>query len=151
MENQEHDRVRCSTSENQNQKIDATILITLENYKEKNREEINSRIEKLEKEWSIERWLELNASILAFIGVLLGAFLNIWWLLLPSIVLPFLSLHAIQGWCPPVPVLRALKVRTRREIDWEKFSLKAMRGDFDGMSSSDNVEQIFNRVKININ
>jgi hypothetical protein len=49
-------------------------------------------------------------------------------------VLSFLLLHSIQGWCPPVPVLRRLGVRTRREIDRELFALKVLRGDFQTVS-----------------
>jgi len=32
-------------------------------------------------------------------------------------------MHAVQGWCPPVPLFRAFGVRTRMEIDKEKYSL----------------------------
>ncbi|HET9942578.1 MAG TPA: hypothetical protein VFR05_04515, partial [Terriglobia bacterium] len=38
--------------------------------------------------------------------------------------------HAVQGWCPPVPLFRRLGIRTQREIDEERYALKAMRGDF---------------------
>jgi hypothetical protein len=54
------------------------------------------------------------------------------WLILPGVVLSFLFQHAVQGWCPPVPVFRRLGVRTREEIDRERYALKALRGDFDG-------------------
>jgi hypothetical protein len=51
--------------------------------------------------------------------------------LLPGgVVLPFLFQYAVQGWCPPVPLFRRIGVRTRGEIDGEKFALKALRGDF---------------------
>jgi hypothetical protein len=91
---------------------------------------ISERIDELEREWDIERWLETNASLLALAGVALGAFVHRRWLLLPALVLGFPLQHALQGWCPPIEVLRRLGVRTRREIDWEKFALKALRGDF---------------------
>jgi hypothetical protein len=42
----------------------------------------------------------------------------------------FLFQHAVQGWCPPVPILRRLGYRTAREIDDERAALKALRGDF---------------------
>ena len=42
----------------------------------------------------------------------------------------FLLQHAVQGWCPPVPVFRRLGVRTQTEIDEERYALKALRGDF---------------------
>jgi hypothetical protein len=56
-------------------------------------------------------------------------------LFLPGIVLPFLLQHAVQGWCPPVPLFRRLGVRTREEIEREKFALKALRGDFEEIDS----------------
>lgn len=74
--------------------------------------------------------LEMNASALAFTGVMLGLFVNRKFFAIPCIVLPFLFQHAVQGWCPPIPFLRRRGVRTRREIDAEKFALKALRGDF---------------------
>jgi hypothetical protein len=36
-----------------------------------------------------------------------------------------------QGWCPPVPLFRPFGVRTRQEIDAERFALKPLRGDLD--------------------
>jgi hypothetical protein len=42
----------------------------------------------------------------------------------------FLFQHAIQGWCPPVPVLRKLGFRTSYEIEQERRALMALRGDF---------------------
>lgn len=145
----ELDRVRCSTSSKVNAEIEKKIVSQIQKYSGQPEEEITKRIVVLEKEWDIERWLELNASLLAFIGVLLGAFLSIYWLWLPGLVLPFLALHAIQGWCPPVPIMRRLNVRTRREIDWEKFSLKILRGDFKNLNSITDPAGIFNLVKKN--
>ena len=47
------------------------------------------------------------------------------WLWLPGFVTAFLFQHAVQGWCPPVPLLRRLGVRTAREIELERSALKA--------------------------
>jgi hypothetical protein len=41
----------------------------------------------------------------------------------------FLLMYAVQGWCPPVSILRRFGFRTRQEIDLEKYALKALRGD----------------------
>src|SRR5438874_9255842 len=38
--------------------------------------------------------------------------------------------------CPPVPVLRRKGVRTRREIDAERYALKALRGDFSSVQAN---------------
>jgi hypothetical protein len=55
---------------------------------------------------------------------------------LPALVSGFLFQHAVQGWCPPVPVLRRLGFRTAYEIEEERRALKALRGDFEGSSGS---------------
>lgn len=149
MKHKEWDRVRCSTSEKINQRIDSTIVANLKKCEGKSKAELSECIANLEKEWSIERWLELNASTLAFIGVVLAGLVNIYWLILPGLVLPLLALHAIQGWCPPIPIMRRINVRTRREIDWEKFSLKIKRGDFNNISEESPVNEIFEKVKLN--
>jgi hypothetical protein len=61
----------------------------------------------------------------------LGLTVNRKWLYLSGTVLSFLLMHAVQGWCPPVPLLRKLGVRTQREIDAELYALKMLRGDAD--------------------
>jgi hypothetical protein len=127
------DRVRANTSRGINELIDERTIEHLCNYVGLSNEMITRRIEELDREWDIERWLETNASSLALGGLLLGLTVNRKWLVVPTLVLPLLLLHATQGWCPPVPVLRRLKVRTRSEIDAEKYALKILRGDFDGI------------------
>ncbi len=92
--------------------------------------DIPTRLRELDREWDIERTLEANASTLAFTGVVLGATVDKRWLALPALVLTFLFQHAVQGWCPPVPVLRRLGFRTASEIEQERYALKALRGDF---------------------
>lgn len=84
------------------------------------------RIGELDREWDIERVLEVNASSLALTGLVLGATVDKKWLTLPAVVLPFLLQHALQGWCPPLPLLRRLGLRTQGEIDREKYALKEL-------------------------
>ena len=97
---------------------------------------IDERLNDLDQEWDIERAIEANASTLAFIGVALGFFVSPYWLVLPALVTGFLFQHAVQGWCPPVPVLRRLGYRTSYEIEQERYALKAIRGDFVGTEQS---------------
>jgi len=56
------------------------------------------------------------------------------WNILPAVVLGFFFQHVVQGWCPPLPIFRLLKIRTSKEIEQEKYSLKIIRGDFDYIS-----------------
>ncbi|MGZ8329614.1 MAG: hypothetical protein ACXWVA_00985 [Rhodoplanes sp.] len=51
-------------------------------------------------------------------------------LLLPAAVMGFLLQHAVQGWCPPLSILRRLGFRTAKEIERERNALKALRGDY---------------------
>jgi hypothetical protein len=132
------DRVRANTPRKINEKINREIKNSILYYSERPDDEIAGRIEELDKEWDIERTLETNASILASLGVVLGFSRNKKWFLLSGIVTGFLLQHAVQGWCPPVSLFRRLGVRTRKEIDVEKYALKSLRGDFDGVSSMDN-------------
>ena len=120
------DRVRHSTAPNVNREIDRRTNSNIRRYANSSEEVINRRIEELDQEWDIERALEANASTLALTGLLLGLTVNRKWLALPTVVLSFLLQHSLQGWCPPLPLLRRLGVRTRGEIDREKYELKAL-------------------------
>ncbi|MFJ6359403.1 hypothetical protein [Pseudarthrobacter oxydans] len=124
------DRVRSSTSEHVQARLDREIERHIAAYAGRSNADITKRIKELDHEWDVERLLELNASSLAFIGTVLGATINRKWLLLPATVLAFLFQHAIQGWCPPVTLFRRLGVRSSKEIDVEKYALKFIRGDF---------------------
>ena len=117
------DRVREVTSHNINQKIDSEITQSVDYFSSQDAESIRSRIRQLEGEWDIERTLELNASLIALGGIVLAATVNKKWLALPAIVTAFLAQHAIQGWCPPIPLFRRLGVRTQKEIETERHAL----------------------------
>jgi len=129
----ELDRVRRNTSRARLMEIDREIEENIRYYSVQPTGVISRRIEELEKEWSVERWLEANAAALAFTGTALGLTVNKKWFAVPLLVTGFLFQHAVQGWCPPLPALRRMGVRTRGEIDREKFALKHVRGDFAGM------------------
>ena len=124
------DRVQAHTANHVNREIERQAARRLVRAAGQSPTALTRRITELEDEWDIERWLEMNASALAFTGVVLGILVNRKFFAIPCIVLPFLFQHAIQGWCPPIPMFRRRGVRTRREIDAEKFALKALRGDF---------------------
>ncbi|MFL6584141.1 MAG: hypothetical protein ACJ8KU_06455 [Chthoniobacterales bacterium] len=129
-------RVQDNTADYVNQRIDNAARRRIRHAGGETPGQISRRIEELEQESDIERILEMNASALAFTGLALGLFVNRKFLWIPALVLPFLFQHAAQGWCPPIPILRRRGVRTRREIDAEKFALKALRGDFVAVQSN---------------
>ena len=126
----EPERVRANTPAEVNWRIDQRIEENVRRYTEKPPAQITRRIWELEQEWDIERVLQAMASSLSLLGIALSLLRSRRWIILPGVVLSFLLLHAIQGWCPPVPVLRRLGVRTREEIERERLALKALLGDF---------------------
>ena len=91
---------------------------------------IDERIRELEREWDVERALEANAASVGIVGLVLGITVNRRFLAIPGAVLLFLLQHALQGWCPPLPLLRRLGIRTAREIHDEILALRILRGDF---------------------
>lgn len=91
---------------------------------------IDARLAELDAEWDTERTLETLAASFVLTGTALGATVDRRWLALPALVSAFLLQHGLQGWCPPLPVIRALGVRTPNEIAEERTALKAARGDF---------------------
>jgi hypothetical protein len=127
------DRVRAHTSRRLNEEISRASEREVIRAAGQSKSVLSHRIGELDNEWDIERYLELNASTLAFTGLALGLFVNKKFFAIPALVLPFLFQHAVQGWCPPIPFLRRRGIRTRNEIDGEKFALKALRGDFDSL------------------
>lgn len=125
------DRVREHSDPSRLRQSDAALRERVRQYVGQPDAVITERIRALESESDIERVLATNASALALSGVLAGLIVDRRFLILPLVVLSFLLQHAIQGWCPPLPLFRRLGVRSRQEIDAERYALKAIRGDFD--------------------
>jgi hypothetical protein len=126
----EQERVRAHTAPDENRRIDRAIEDRIRYYADQSREAITGRIEELDKEWSVERMLEAEASSMALVGLTLGMTVNRRFLLVPGFVAGMVLLHALHGWYPLLQVYRRLGFRTRQEIDREKYALRELRGDF---------------------
>ncbi len=111
-------------------------------------EGLGDRLRELDREWDIERVLEANASSLVILGVLLGAFVNRWLLVIPFLVGSFLLQHAIQGWCPPVRLFRRLGFRTHAEIATEHYALRVLRGDFDRVVNLEQADAVTRSAEV---
>lgn len=118
------------TRERENQRIQARTLHDVTRYFGASEQTLTERIHELEREWDIERVLEANAASVALIGLTLGVAADRRFLILPFAVAGFLLQHALQGWCPPLPILRRLGIRTAAEIHQEILALRILRGDF---------------------
>ena len=123
------ERVPLHTSRGVNRHIEAALNESVR-WHAAHPERIDQRLRELDAEWDTERTLEANAASLSLVGTVLGVTVDKRWLLLPAAVTAFLLQHAVQGWCPPLPILRRLGFRTAREIEIERNALKALRGDY---------------------
>jgi hypothetical protein len=127
-------RVRQNTAEEVNQRIRQQTERNLVECVTAGPDAIDRQLEELDREWDIERCLETMAPTITLVGLALAITKNRKWLLLPAVVQTFFLQHALQGWCPPIPILRRLGFRTIDEIDEERYALKVLRGDFKKLS-----------------
>jgi hypothetical protein len=129
-------RVELSTSKKANSRIYEQTEERVSRFANSNSQAISSHIKELDREWDTERILEANASAFILISGTFGLLFSNWWFVLTGLVAFYLLQHAVQGWCPPLPILRKLGIRTMPEISAEKTALKVMRGDFDNIKSN---------------
>jgi hypothetical protein len=122
------DRVPSQTDEQINQQIHRHTEMSIE-YFRAHPQEIPQRLRQLDSEWDIERMLETASASLSLFGLVRGILGRRRWFLLPLIVQGFFLQHALQGWCPPLPVLRRLGFRTPQEIEEERCALESIRGN----------------------
>ncbi len=71
--NQQHDRVKDATPTSINTKIERDTWQRVASYSGKSEAEISARIEELNKEWDVERYLGVNMSTLAMSGLAANA------------------------------------------------------------------------------
>jgi len=124
------ERVAQNTPDSINEQIRRQTEANVARYAAAGSEAIDRRLAELDDEWDTERCLETMAPTITLVGLTLGLTVSRKWFAVPIIVQAFFLQHALQGWCPPLPVLRKLGVRTASEIDEERYALKALRGDF---------------------
>jgi hypothetical protein len=118
-----NDRIRNNTPFGMNEKIDRKTEDNIYRYSRSSTPEIQERLYKLDKEWDVERSLQLTSAISILAGVLLSAKVSKKWLWLSGLSAAFLAQHTIQGWCPTLPLLRYFGIRTKEEINREKTAL----------------------------
>ena len=137
-------RVSINSNPNVNFKIRNHTIRNINIYKNSSDKILSDNIEKLNNEWDIERLLEAKAATIVITSTLLGLKSNKNWFLLTGAAGIFLLQHSIQGWCPPVPLLRRMGFRTSEEINNEKIVYKMLRKDFDSINADMDVVELLN-------
>jgi hypothetical protein len=131
------DRVRRYTSNEQLRKIDDAIAQRVRLYATQPSRVISERIKELTREWSIERYLQINVAAVGLTTAALAVGKDRRWGIATCAGLAFFLFHAVEGFDTPLPLMRKAGLRSRAEIDREIYALKILRGDFDEVFESD--------------
>lgn len=125
------DSVRTHASDRVNRRIDAQVEACVRHMAEDPEGPAISRyLERLEHEWDVNRVLMVAVSGLSLFGLAVASRRRQGGRLLAGVAAGLLLQQGLVGFGPLAELARRLGVRTRREIDLEKFALKALRGDF---------------------
>ncbi|RJQ87513.1 MAG: DUF2892 domain-containing protein [Desulfobacteraceae bacterium] len=144
-------RVSKHTADHVQEQIRQRMREDIHYYAQAGADAIEHRLQELETEWDIERTLQANAAAASLLGLFLGKTVSPKFYWLSAAVAGFLLQHALQGWCPPLPVFRRMGIRTTEEIEAERYALKLIRGDFkkalqSAQSQTLNIDEIVESV-----
>jgi hypothetical protein len=109
---------------------DTRTLDTLRYYGAVGEPGLTARIQALESEWDGETFTATALSAAGVAGLVMALFGSRMWRLLAWVALPALLVLTRKDWRSPPALQAFLGLRSRREIQEEKYALKAMRGDF---------------------
>lgn len=122
-------KVNDHTPEHINQAIQKETEKKVQFYQNKESGAIVKRLNELEHEWDTERVLETNMATIALVSSLMALYGKKNWMLLSAAVSAFMIQHAVQGWCPPLTIIRRMGVRTAAEINQERVALQKLLKD----------------------
>jgi hypothetical protein len=114
------------------ERLDRETVRRLDELRGADRGSLDLRLRELDREWDTERALELAAGGL----ILTGAALARWhsrrgWMLSATVSVSLIN-HAVTGWCSALLVTRRMGLRSRRELEAERYAIKVLRGDLTG-------------------
>ncbi|WP_088189298.1 DUF2892 domain-containing protein [Desulfosporosinus sp. FKA] len=141
-------RVQLATKAVVNAAIRENTLKNIHYYRNQTKTLLSQRLNELNYEWDTERVLETSAAGLTLLTIGLGILFNKWWFSISALVAFFLLIHALIGWCPPLPIIRRLGVGTMSEINEEKIALKLLRGDFDIPTKNNDPDKLLSQIKL---
>ena len=128
--NADLDPVRTRTAAAVLRRIDGTTLSNLAQHAEAAPADIAARLQALDREWDIDRTVEIEAAATGLLGLALGTFVRGGLLAVPAFVAASVFAFATTRRYPLLPLFRRLGIRSAREIAQERYALKALRGDF---------------------
>ncbi|MDC0714684.1 hypothetical protein POL68_39915 [Stigmatella sp. ncwal1] len=132
------DVVRSHAASGVNKRIDERVERCVRYMAQQDRKEISPYLNKLEREWDVGRAAMVVGSVATVVGLWWGRRPGSRWRVLSGVAAGLMLQQGVFGFGPLAELVRAVGgVRTRREIDLEKFALKALRGDFERIPKND--------------
>ena len=129
-------RTERNTSSSALQKFDHQFKENVAKLRGADKDAIAQRLDELDREWNIERAIELEAPSMILLGLALGTLSNRKWFAVSALAAGMVIAHNVQGWYPLLPVFRAAGLRTAEEIEQERMALKLLLGDESGPAPS---------------
>ena len=117
-------RVKQARKNTKNIRNNEKIQDNLVHYANETESVIRERLKQLDKEWDTDKTLLITGATVAMTGLILALAVNKKWFWLTSAVASLAGEHILQGWSPPVPILRATGMRTKKEIEKEREGLR---------------------------
>ncbi len=139
-------RVATYTNPDVNEMIRNNTIDNLASLEDAEEEALTRRIQNLNNEWDMERFVEARAALCVMTTSLFGLSKNKYWSFLTMVAGTFLLQHALIGWCPTAPIMRKMGIRTAEEINQEKMALKMLRKDFAHVKAKD-AEELLQAVE----
>jgi len=102
---------------------------------------IEDRLAELEREWTAGRATKAVIGMMIVVGFALAAFVNPWWLILPTVAVFFLLQYLFDRTSWLGKAFHRVGFRTGSEVDQEKMALKVLRGDFRHLPTVHDIEK----------
>jgi hypothetical protein len=123
------DKVERNTAPQLNEKFESQAQRNVSRYIGSDRNTIDQRLQELEREWTVERMIEVEAPSMIGLGIALGLTQDKKWFALSAMAASMVILHNLKGWYPMLPFFRRLGLRSQSEIDREHMAMRVLRGD----------------------
>jgi hypothetical protein len=123
------DRVENNTGTAINRRFEDELAGRVKEYAHASPDAIERRLAELDREWDIERLIEVEAPGTIMLGILLSTIHDRRWMMLSAFAAGMVIVHSLQGWYPLLPLLRRLGVRSQAEIEAERNALRVLLGE----------------------
>jgi hypothetical protein len=127
-------RVDAHTSPSMRKHLQQRLVANVRRFVNADRHQIDQRMKELDKEWSVERVIEVEASAMIGLGATLGLLHNRKWFALSGLATSMVVLHNTRGSYPLLPVFQRLGFRSQKDILDERNALKVLNKEHERYS-----------------